>query len=259
MSHEYTYAEARPSRTSDTALFSLIAGLLAYVFLPFVGAVAAVVLGHMALGEIRRSGGAVGGRGLAVAGLLLGYVQILGAFLLAALVVLAAIFLAAGGADVQVDGEEVTITGPAGARIEVREPDRVKVEGPGGRVEVEGERVVVTTTGGERIEVREDGEVVKTGGRDVRRAEEALTSIREALEAFRDDTGRFPSTEEGLQALVENPGGLEEGTWRGPYLESVPADPWGREYAYAHAPEGGWVYDVHSRGPDGKKSEDDVR
>lgn len=63
-------------RSSDLAVYSLIAAALAYTVLPLVGAVAAVILGHMGLGEIHRSGGRMEGRGMAMAGMVLGYIQI---------------------------------------------------------------------------------------------------------------------------------------------------------------------------------------
>ncbi|MHC5078085.1 MAG: DUF4190 domain-containing protein, partial [Planctomycetota bacterium] len=88
-----------PARTSDLALYSLIAGVLSYVILPFVGAIAAVIMGHMALGEIKRSGGALGGRGMAVGGLVLGYIQILAVPLLVVLAVLAMGFLMTASMD----------------------------------------------------------------------------------------------------------------------------------------------------------------
>jgi uncharacterized protein DUF4190 len=62
--------------TSTAATVSLIAGILAYVFLPVIAAIVAVVAGHMARKEIRNSGGQIGGSGMALAGLILGYVQI---------------------------------------------------------------------------------------------------------------------------------------------------------------------------------------
>ena len=68
---------ATPAPTSGTAVASLVLGILAWIFLPFIGAVIAVILGHVARGEIRRAPrGAIEGDGLAIAGLVLGYAQI---------------------------------------------------------------------------------------------------------------------------------------------------------------------------------------
>ena len=66
-----------PARqTCSMATISLVFGILSWVCLPFVGAVAAIICGHMARTEIRRAEGALDGDGLAVAGLVLGYVHI---------------------------------------------------------------------------------------------------------------------------------------------------------------------------------------
>jgi hypothetical protein len=62
--------------TSTAATVSLVFGILAYVFLPVIAAIIAVVAGHMARKEIRNSGGQIGGSGMATAGLVLGYIQI---------------------------------------------------------------------------------------------------------------------------------------------------------------------------------------
>lgn len=64
-------------RTSSLALVSLIFGILAYVFLPFVGALVAVICGHSARSEIRRAPpGTIEGDGLALTGLILGWIQL---------------------------------------------------------------------------------------------------------------------------------------------------------------------------------------
>ncbi len=69
-----------------------------------------------------------------------------------------------------------------------------------------------------------------------------------ALDQFRLDTGRYPSTSEGLGALMLNPG---EDSWDGPYLKkAVPKDPWKRPYNYK-APGDYGDYDLYSYGLDG--------
>jgi len=68
------YPTAQPE-TSGKATGSLIAGVSAYVILPFVGAIIAIILGHLGLSEIKKSAGRLKGDGLAVAGLVLGYIQ----------------------------------------------------------------------------------------------------------------------------------------------------------------------------------------
>jgi len=70
-----------------------------------------------------------------------------------------------------------------------------------------------------------------------------------ALDAFRLDTGRYPTTEEGLKALREKPSGAEN--WDGPYLpKEIPLDPWGKPYVYKSPGEHG-EYDLISFGLDG--------
>lgn len=79
-----------------------------------------------------------------------------------------------------------------------------------------------------------------------------LKSLSTALDLFLVDIGRYPTEQEGLQALVANPGGLA--SWNGPYLKSsargVPRDPWGRPYQYRFPGQTG-EYDLFSNGPDG--------
>jgi hypothetical protein len=62
--------------TSTLAVISLISGVLAWFFLPLVGAVVAIITGHMAKGEIRKNPLYLTGDGLATAGLVLGYIQL---------------------------------------------------------------------------------------------------------------------------------------------------------------------------------------
>jgi general secretion pathway protein G len=82
-----------------------------------------------------------------------------------------------------------------------------------------------------------------------------------ALDLFEQDTGRYPRSDEGLQALVANP---QIANWRGPYLKAtnLPLDPWGNEYKYSYPSEltnSEFLYDIVSSGPDGVSgNEDDV-
>ena len=70
-----------------------------------------------------------------------------------------------------------------------------------------------------------------------------------ALDTFRLDVGRYPTSQEGLEALRRQPGGVER--WDGPYLKKdVPADPWGKPYVYRSPGEHG-AYDLLSYGADG--------
>ncbi|HET9031453.1 MAG TPA: DUF4190 domain-containing protein [Dokdonella sp.] len=77
----------QPVRTSGTAITSLVFGILSWVLVPFIGALVAVICGHVARGEIRRMPpGTIDGDGMAIAGLILGYAQL-------ALCVLGVLFL----------------------------------------------------------------------------------------------------------------------------------------------------------------------
>ena len=75
-----------------------------------------------------------------------------------------------------------------------------------------------------------------------------------ALDAFRLDTGRYPTTEEGLKALREAPSGVNG--WQGPYLpKEIPNDPWDRPYIYKCPGDHG-EYDIISYGADGVEGGD---
>jgi hypothetical protein len=65
-------------RTSTLAIISLIGGITGWTILPFLGAIVAVITGHMAHSEINKSGGMITGKGMATAGLILGYLAIVG-------------------------------------------------------------------------------------------------------------------------------------------------------------------------------------
>lgn len=62
-------------RTSTTAIISLIGGIAGWTVLPLIGSIVAIITGHMAKNEIKRSAGMVTGNGMATAGLILGYIS----------------------------------------------------------------------------------------------------------------------------------------------------------------------------------------
>lgn len=71
------YAQFSPApRTSTMAIISLIAGITGWTILPYLGAIVAVITGHMAHSEIKKSGGMITGKGMATIGLILGYVML---------------------------------------------------------------------------------------------------------------------------------------------------------------------------------------
>ncbi len=75
-----------------------------------------------------------------------------------------------------------------------------------------------------------------------------IEMLGQALDSYRLDIGKYPSTSEGLNALVTNPGAQG---WDGPYLKKgVPNDPWGKPYQY-QSPGSHKDYDLFSYGADG--------
>jgi general secretion pathway protein G len=82
----------------------------------------------------------------------------------------------------------------------------------------------------------------------VKTARIQIESFSSALDLFYLDNGRYPSSSEGLPALVQRPANAL--SWNGPYLKtsSVPADPWGRSYRY-RAPGDHAPYEISSSGP----------
>ncbi len=82
------------------------------------------------------------------------------------------------------------------------------------------------------------------------------TNIATALKIYELDNGIFPSTGEGLGALIQAPGSAKR--WKGPYLEKKPLDPWGNSYQYKSPGSHRSDYDLYSLGRDGIESDDDV-
>ncbi len=81
-------------------------------------------------------------------------------------------------------------------------------------------------------------------------------NIATALKMYEVDNGGFPSSEEGLGALLSKPASASN--WNGPYLEKKPLDPWQREYKYRSPGQHRVDYDLYSLGRDGTESADDV-
>jgi general secretion pathway protein G len=88
----------------------------------------------------------------------------------------------------------------------------------------------------------------------VRATRAQIELLGTALDTFRLDVGRYPTTQEGLPALRTRPFGLDR--WDGPYLKKeVPNDPWGRPYQYRSPGQSG-SYDLFSYGADGSPGGD---
>jgi general secretion pathway protein G len=88
----------------------------------------------------------------------------------------------------------------------------------------------------------------------VQKAKADVAVLEQAVESFQLDNFRTPSTQEGLQALVAAPAGLNapERYREGGYIRRLPKDPWGADYQYLAPGEHG-TFDIYSFGADGKK------
>jgi general secretion pathway protein G len=83
----------------------------------------------------------------------------------------------------------------------------------------------------------------------IKAAQAQIELFGTALDTFRLDVGRYPTTDEGLQALRQKPGALDR--WDGPYLKKeLPVDPWGKSYVYKSPGDHG-PFDIVSYGADG--------
>lgn len=90
--------------------------------------------------------------------------------------------------------------------------------------------------------------IQKVGSSMVKTARTQISMLETGLDAYRLDLGKYPSTEDGLKALVEK---NESPSWEGPYLrKQIPLDPWGKEYQYRSPGEHG-PFDLFSLGADG--------
>lgn len=88
------------------------------------------------------------------------------------------------------------------------------------------------------------------GKSEVKTTRAQIDAFEKALDQYRLDVGKYPTTEQGLNALVAKPD--NEAKWAGPYLKkAVPNDPWGNKYVYRAPGEHG-EFDLLSYGTDGK-------
>jgi general secretion pathway protein G len=92
---------------------------------------------------------------------------------------------------------------------------------------------------------------LKVGAAKQVKARAEIEGLMNALGTYKIDTGTFPSTEQGLQALRVKP--ADSLQWAGPYTDKeIPKDPWGREYAYKFPGEHSDLPDIVSLGADGQ-------
>ncbi|MGA8148524.1 MAG: type II secretion system major pseudopilin GspG [Gallionellaceae bacterium] len=88
------------------------------------------------------------------------------------------------------------------------------------------------------------------GKSEVTVAKSQIVGFEKALDTYRLDMGRYPSTEEGLAALLTRPAD-NASKWNGPYLKKIPLDPWGHPYQYRNPGSQGGM-DIISYGKDGQ-------
>lgn len=97
--------------------------------------------------------------------------------------------------------------------------------------------------------------IPKFSGRSQQAKETAAKSdihaLEIALDAFEVDTGGYPAGNNGLFSLVDQPNGATN--WKGPYVKTIPNDPWGNAYIYTYPGRNNTRgYDILSMGPDGR-------
>lgn len=90
----------------------------------------------------------------------------------------------------------------------------------------------------------------QVGKSEIKMTQAQIAALDKALEQYRLDTGHYPSTEQGLKALITRPAG--EQRWDGPYMQKdIPLDPWGLPYVF-RSPGEHSDYDLLSLGKDGQ-------
>lgn len=85
----------------------------------------------------------------------------------------------------------------------------------------------------------------------INRAKQDIRGIESALKLYYMDNSRYPSTDQGLEALVTRPNDPTLRNWRGPYLDKLPRDPWNNPYRYLYPGRNG-EFDVFTYGADGQ-------
>ena len=92
----------------------------------------------------------------------------------------------------------------------------------------------------------------------VARARQDIRAIESALGLYRMDNFKYPSTTEGLQALVSKPGDGAANWKRGGYLQRLPKDPWDSPYRYQYPGQRGGELDIFSYGADGQEGGQEI-
>lgn len=120
------------------------------------------------------------------------------------------------------------------------------------------ELLVVIAILGLLIELVAPAALRQLGNARVSVARQSIERIGSVLDMYKLDAGSYPTTEQGLRALVEQPTGVA--TWNGPYVKGgVPVDPWNRPYVYREpSNRSGHDFDLCSEGPSGTAGDSEI-
>jgi general secretion pathway protein G len=92
----------------------------------------------------------------------------------------------------------------------------------------------------------------------IAKAKSDIQSLETALTEYRLDNATYPTSDEGLDALVKQPNDPSVTNWHGPYVQQLSKDPWGRPYEYAYPGTHGLPYDLFTLGPDGQPGDKEI-
>lgn len=101
------------------------------------------------------------------------------------------------------------------------------------------------------------GVLDKLSDAKIERVKADVKSLESTLALYKLDNFQYPSTDQGLEALVSKPSGDPEPKGWKPYLKKMPMDPWKNPYKYLNPGSHGEI-DIYSWGPDGRQSDDDI-
>ncbi len=91
----------------------------------------------------------------------------------------------------------------------------------------------------------------QAGKAELKAAKEQISLFETALDIYRLEVRKYPTTDQGLQALRFKPDDVKN--WKGPYIKKIPVDPWGNEYQYKKPGNHNKDYDLFSYGADGQE------
>lgn len=94
----------------------------------------------------------------------------------------------------------------------------------------------------------------------ITKAKADIRSLEQALQLYHLDNSRYPTTDQGLEALVSKPSGEPEprNYKKGGYMPRIPKDPWGSDYVFLSPGERSENYDIYSPGKDLQSQDDDI-